>query len=182
MNEVNAQYQTVIPFHGLLLSVISHENKDYIPLRPIVEMLGTQWKTAREKAFFGDNLELFGTLELEEPIFNAFRTPRGTKKSVHILLESGETYLMKTNSNQIRNNGNATTADYLLALQKEWRTALHNYEKYGYAVKPVQMDKINALVKLDRIKDPTLRRIMAEAVNADFDLNIPLGKQQSMDV
>lgn len=93
MSEQTVTFKKIISFHGMLLTVVTHENKDYIPLKPIVEMLGTQWKTAREKAFFGDNAELFGTCELEEPIFNSFNTPRGTKKTVHILLEAGETYL-----------------------------------------------------------------------------------------
>jgi len=141
-------FKQIIPFHGILISVVEHNGTDYIPLKPIVELLGTQWKTAREKAFFGDNKELFGTCELNEPIFNTFHTPRGAKKAVFILLEAGEMYLMKTNTNQIRKNGNASTADYLLKLQKEWRKALHDYQNKGIAVKSKSLDQKKELKEL----------------------------------
>ena len=51
----NTTFKSVIAFHGILLTVVEHEGEDYIPLKPIVEMLGIQWKTARQTAFSGDN-------------------------------------------------------------------------------------------------------------------------------
>lgn len=179
MSDQTETFKTIILFHGMLLTVVTHENKDYIPLKPIVEMLGTQWKTAREKAVFGDNAELFGTCELEEPIFNRFNPPRGTKKAVHILLEAGETYLMKTNTNQIRAHGNESVANYLLNLQKEWRKALHDYETKGIAFKS---SKGSDLVKLDKIKDPHIKAEFAKDINAQYGMDIPLGKQSKLNV
>ena len=174
-----SKFKTILSFHGILLTVVEHKGIDYIPLKPIVEMLGTQWKTAREKAFFGDNCELYGTCELNEPVFNSFNTPRGTKKTVFILLESGETYLMRTNTNQVRRHGNPMTADYLLKLQKEWRKALHDYETLGFAVKP-NLTSIDAIAKIDRIKNPELKRLAAEQANEEFGLDLPVTKQEQI--
>ena len=71
-----------------------------------------------KKQFEGDNPELYGTCELNMPVFNSFDTLKGVKKLVFILLEAGEMYLMKTNTNRIRANGNIRTADYLLDFTK----------------------------------------------------------------
>lgn len=182
MTDQTVTFKTIIPFHGMLLTVVTHENKDYIPLKPIVEMLGTRWDSARKKVFSGDNNEIYSTRELILPEFNVLEALKGSKKMVHILLESAETYLMKTDTNRIRANGNHSAADYLLNLQKEWRKALHDYETKGYAIKSRNVEKINAIAKLDKIKDPNLRSILAQALNADFDLDIPIGKQMGLDV
>lgn len=177
MNET--KFKTMINLHGVLLSVIEHNGSDYIPLKPIVELLGTQWKTARNKAFFGDNVELYGTRELNEPIFNTLNTPRGTKKAVFILLEAGETYLMCTNTNQIRAHGSSTTADYLLKLQKEWRKVLHDYETLGVAYNRKVLDQkkdLKALLNASKLAvNPQEKTAISQMIADEFSaLGYPL--------
>lgn len=176
-----SKFKTILSFHGILLTVVEHKGIDYIPLKPIVEMLGTQWKTARETAISGDNAKLYGTCELNEPVFNSFDTLKGTKKAVFILLEAGEMYLTRVNTSRLRSNGNESSADYLLALQKEWRKALHDYETLGFAVKP-KLSSIDAIAKIDRIKNPELKRLAAEQANEEFGLDIPITKQQQINL
>jgi hypothetical protein len=175
-----AKFKTVVQFHGILLTVVSYDDKDYIPLKPVVEMLGTQWKTARETAFSGDNRELYGTCELNEPIFNSFSTLKGAKKSVFILLEAAEMYLARVNTSRLKANGNKSSAEYLLNLQKEWRKALHDYETNGFAAKP-SISNIDVIAKVDRIKNPDLKRLAAEQANKDYALNIPIARQTTLD-
>lgn len=184
MQDNNTKFKTVISFHGILLTVVENEGTDYIPLKPIVEMLGTQWKTARETAYSGDNQKLYGTCELIEPAFNVLNTLKGTKKAVFILLEAGEMYLARVNTSRLRANGNKPAAEYLLAIQKEWRQALHNYETHGFAVKSEKqkLEKYNLLSKLDKVNNPELKRLYAESLNNDYGLNIALGKQGALDV
>lgn len=180
----NLNFKTIIHFHGMLLTVLEKDGKEYVPLKPIVEMLGTQWKTAREKAFSGDNAELYGTCELNEPIFNTKNTPRGTKKSVFIELEATEAFLMRTNTNQIRRHGQESVANYLLALQKEWKKALHDYETKGIAMKAnaTSHQLINDLSKIDKMQNAKLKQIAAKQLNEDYGIEIPLANQGGLDV
>jgi hypothetical protein len=180
---LTTNFKHVIPFHGMLLTVVEHNGVDYIPLRPIVDLLGTQWKTARNKAFFGDNIELYGTKELLEPIFNSFDTPRGAKKAVFILLEAGETYLMKTNTNQVRTHGDSSTADYLLKLQKEWRKVLHEYENNGVVSKQKSFDTKKSLKELLQARKlaqtAAEKKAMTQLISAEFaELGYPLVEPQ----
>ena len=177
MTEPSVKFKTIIEFHGMLLTVITFENKDYVPLKPIVDMLGTKWDTARKSAFHGDNAEIYGTELLKTPVFNDIDPSRGVQKTVYILLEATETFLMKTNTNNIRAKGNEKTADYLLALQKEWRKALHDYETKGIAFKA---NKGSDLVKLDKIKDPHIKAEYARDINERYGLRIPIGKQSAL--
>lgn len=179
MTEAKIRFKTIIEFQSMLLTVITYDSKDYMPLKPIVDMLGLQWKSARESAFSGDNGELYGTSELNEPNFNSADTLKGAKKSVFILLEAVEIYLARVNTSRVRANGNEKSADYLLALQKEWRKALHDYETKGIAFKA---NKGSDLVKLDKIKDPHIRAEYARDINERYGMNIPIGRQTGMDV
>lgn len=180
-NQSITKFKTVIQFHGILLTVVSYGGEDYIPLKPIIEMLGTQWKTARETAFSGDNRELYGTCELNEPIFNSFSTLKGAKKAVFILLEAGEMYLARVNTSRLKANGNKSSAEYLLTLQKEWRKALHDYETHGFAAKP-SSNNIDVIAKVDRIRNLELKRLAAEEANKDYGLNISIAKQTTLEV
>ena len=179
MTEPTVKFKTIIEFHGMFLTVITFENKDYVPLKPIVEMLGLQWKSARESAISGDNRELYGSCELKEPVFNSFDTLKGAKNTMFILLESCEIFLARVNTSRVRANGNETVADNLLALQKEWRKALHDYETKGIAFKA---NKGSDLVKLDKIKDPHMKAEYARDINERYGLRIPIGKQSALDV
>lgn len=179
MTEATIKFKTIIEFHGMLLTVITFENKAYVPLKPIVDMLGTKWDSVRKSVFYGDNPEIYGTEWLKTPEFNELEPFKGSKKAVHILLEATETFLMKTDTNRIRAKGNEKTADYLLALQKEWRKALHDYETKGIAFKA---SKGSDLVKLDKIKDPHIRAEYARDINERYGMNIPIGRQTGMDV
>lgn len=179
MTEPTAKFKTIIEFHGMLLTVITFENKDYVQLKPIVDMLGTKWDSVRRNVFLGDNAEIYGTQLLFKPEFDVVEPLKRSKKSVHILLEATETFLMKTDTNRIRANGNEKAADYLLALQKEWRKALHDYETKGIAFKA---SKGSDLVKLDKIKDPHIRAEYARDINERYGMNIPIGRQTGLNV
>ncbi len=180
----HSEFKTIINFHGLLLTVVDSGGIDYIPLKPIVELLGTQWKSARETAFSGDNCELYGTCELNEPIFNGFSTLKGTKKAVFILLEATETYLMRTNTSRMRENGNVKAADYLLNLQKEWRKALHEYETEGLAYNRRVLNKkkdLGDLLKARKcVKNPVEVAALDRMIADEFSgLGYPLNQEDN---
>jgi len=130
----------IINFHGLTLWVVDHEGTEYIPVRPLADLAGIQWKRTRIGLFSGDAPKLFGTIELNDPLFNASADTYVPKKQAYIRLDRGRMYLARINTERMRVNNNEDAADALLALQIEWAEALHSYETTGVAVKNTRLD------------------------------------------
>ena len=130
----------IINFHGLTLWVLDHEGADYIPARALVNLAGTDWKTARNGLFSGDAPKLFGTIELINPVFNDDPGAYAPKKQPYIRLDRSRMYLARINTGRMRVNNNEDAADRLLNLQIEWAEALHSYETTGVAVKNTKLD------------------------------------------
>ena len=55
---------SLLPFHGLMLTVLTAQGVQYVPFRPVVSLLGLDWKMARRTASTTDNAELYGLQEL----------------------------------------------------------------------------------------------------------------------
>ena len=55
---------SLLPFHGLMLTVLAAQGVQYVPFRPVVSLLGLDWKMARRTAGTADNAELYGLQEL----------------------------------------------------------------------------------------------------------------------
>nr|DAK86014.1 MAG TPA: hypothetical protein [Herelleviridae sp.] len=55
---------SLLPFHGLMLTVLEAQGVQYVPFRPVVSLLGLDWKMARRTAGTADNAELYGLQEL----------------------------------------------------------------------------------------------------------------------
>jgi hypothetical protein len=130
----------IINFHGLTLWVVDHEGTEYIPARALVNLAGTDWKTARNGLFSGDAPKLFGTMELINPVFNDDPGAYAPKKQPYIRLDRSRLYMARINTSRMRVNNNEDAADALLALQIEWAEALHSYETTGVAVKNTRLD------------------------------------------
>ena len=56
---------SLLPFHGLMLTVLEAQGAQYVPFRPVVSLLGLDWKMARRTATSADNAELYDLQELE---------------------------------------------------------------------------------------------------------------------
>ncbi len=56
---------SLLPFQGLMLTVLEAQGTQYIPFRPVVGLLGLDWKMARRTATRADNAELYDLQELE---------------------------------------------------------------------------------------------------------------------
>jgi Mor family transcriptional regulator len=174
----------LINFHGLTLAVVEHENIEYIAAPPLVDLTGIQWTRARKTLFSDDNAILYGTKELNRPIFDGFGIPRDTKTAVYIRLDRSTMFLARVNTAQMRANGKENAADQLLKLQIEWAEALHSYETNGVAFKTQQRDKdiFGLLSKLDSVRNVELKKIYAQQLNEKFGIDIPFGNQQSLAV
>jgi hypothetical protein len=76
-NNLETTATRLINFHGLTLAVVEHESIEYIAAKPLVDLTGIQWT----RLFSDDNAILYGTKELNRPVFDGFGIPRDTKNT-----------------------------------------------------------------------------------------------------
>ena len=50
-----------IRFHGFTLLIVAHDGIEYIEARPLCEVIGLNWRRARDTVQSGDNATLYGT-------------------------------------------------------------------------------------------------------------------------
>jgi len=171
-----------IRFHGLELALLNAEDVDYIPAKPLCDLAGVNWRTARRTLESGDNARLFGTKRLAPPLIEGLNGHLGAKmgegpgykasplESVLCLrMDCSRGYLFKISTDRMRAKGNHDGADQLHALQKEWAKVLHDYETHGIAVKPGRKNALDELLKMTKLRnqlsDPQKRRYVDQLIH-----------------
>ncbi|MCI4412138.1 MAG: hypothetical protein JHC38_10750 [Thiotrichales bacterium] len=183
MNQ-QTELKTIIDFHGIKLPVVIHDGMDYVPLRPISDMLNLVWNSAKRTAFDGDNATLYGTALLNLPKLAAYFDTSVEKTEVFIRLKSTSMYLARASTNMMKAKGNLSGAEYLLKMQEEWADALYQYETKGVAYKESAIKDLKSLIdamhKLPIGKD---KQRMQQLISATLDkMSIPSldDKQQQL--
>lgn len=174
MSDSNIQVVGFINFHNTTLLVIKYEGLEYVPLKPINDMVGIDWRTTKRAVLNDDNVILYGIQQLDAYSVASLGGGSPTQKSnMYILLDRAQMFLARINTAQVRVQGCVEKAEALLQLQIEWAKALHDYETKGIAIKPdTKLKFIDALLKIDRIKDPDLKRIASVHANKEYGFGI----------
>lgn len=169
---VTCQPVDLIRFHGLTLVVVETGLIQYAPIKPIIDLLGLDWRNQRTAIQTGDNAVLYGSRRLISPIINAVSggditplPPSGNgaaddlntenlsqigdrRTDLYIRLDRTQMFLARVNTSRVRSHGNVDAANYLLRLQIEWAEALHAYEIHGVAIKEGAMAERKLLGEL----------------------------------
>ncbi len=178
----------IINFHDYTLWVVNHLGIEYISFKALVSIAGIQWKRASRGLNSGDNAKLYGSIELNDPVFNSPPGPQGPQKQPYIRLDRARIYLARINTSQVRINNSEDAADKLLALQIEWAEALHNYETSGVAVKSSHLEvrrkeeqNLAALIKTrkDTLDDKERQALTAMITDKLTELGYPPGEMSS---
>lgn len=174
-----------IAFGDAILPVINcDDGLQRIPLKPISDQIGLDWKGQKRKLLNDEYLiDRFGLI-MGEASFPHI-ADMGLKRDQYLIRIGRVTSFLNTlNPKMIRSLGNHEAADWLEAKHEEWDNALHAYETNGFAAKDSTETnrKYIHLYRLDKIKNNELKRVYADQVNKDYGLDIPLGKQGSLDV
>jgi len=160
-----------IRFHGLTLMSVSHAGKEYVPVRPICELIGIDWKTQKNVLDAPYGRKMYGTCWLISPKINGFSELK-LQKNCHIRVNRVEAFLLSPNPKRIEANGNAEAARWLMALHHEWADALHAYETHGIAVKPGRTNKPRELLQWARLRnqlsDLNDRRIVDQIIHDEL--------------
>lgn len=161
-----ARPDSFIRFHGLTMLVVENGGVRYAPAKPLSDLFGLAWRKTRETIQEGDNPEIYGTRQLVPLNFDVLpdlkvsptpaspeadggeETEIGSSRAVfYIRLDAVYLFMARINTSRVRVNGNVSTADFLLELQKEWRQVLYEYETNGFVVKKTHKDELLRMLK-----------------------------------
>jgi hypothetical protein len=145
----NTQPVNLIRFHGLTLLVVEHEGVEYVPLKPLSDLAGIDWRTIKKSMEQPDNAKLYAAKWLKPPVFAA----QGgdippTPDTLYIRLDRARLYLARISTARMKAHGNVDAAEMLLALQIEWAEVLHQYETRGVAIKQANKEARAELIAL----------------------------------
>lgn len=207
MTKQNQRIHLSIGFGDTILPIINcDDGHQRVPLKPISDQIGLDWKTQKRKLLGNDYfVERFGLIlgearipqnedlgETSLPHTSEIRQvfiPQleeiGLKRDQYLIrVDRVTAFLNSLNPHNIGAKGNEDSAAWLMAKHQEWDDALHAYETHGVAVKPGKCadEVIRALSRIDRIGNPSLKQIAAEKANAEYGLNIEIGKQQGLEL
>lgn len=146
MSNQQTELKTIMDFHGIKLPVVTHDGIDYVPLKPICNLLNLDWKSAKKASFNGDNPVLYGTTTLLVPVITFEKEVNLPNSATFIKLKRVYGYLNGVSTNALRARGNISGAEYLLKLQEEWSEALYQYETTGAAFKDSAVKDLKALI------------------------------------
>jgi hypothetical protein len=190
------------------LFVYSTGDLQYIPIRPIIDLIGTDWRTARKSLINGDNADLFGTTSLlVAKIDNSgggtleiggISTRLDNQSDANniqkddlieilcIRLDRVHMYLARVNTSKLRVHGNIKSANYLLNLQHEWADALHDYETHGIAVNKSVFDNTKQLKVLvdiySKLTDKQQKHVVSKQIDHALSIQrtVNNGKQPDL--
>jgi len=168
-----ARFVNTIRFYDLILPVQAVNTLDYLPLKPLNDFIGMDWRTTKDTIQSGDNAKLLEPLWLPPvciAVGGGLMPP--SKAVLHIRLDRAHMYLARINTDRVRVNGNVHAADFLLALQLEWAKALHAYETHGIAVKPGRAQVLRELHHMirsrERLRDPGERAALTALIHEEL--------------
>ena len=131
----------IIHFHGLTLWAVDHQNVEYIHAKPLSDLAGIDWRSAKKTIQEQDNAVLYGSIWLKHPVFGSVGgTSTPSKEGLYLRLDRARMYLARINTKMMRGKGAVEAAETLLNLQIEWAGVLHNYETHGVAAKIGRVD------------------------------------------
>jgi len=186
-----ARFVKSIHFHGLELAVLNADGIDYIPAKPLCDLAGLDWKSAKRTLQSPDKVYLYDIKRLIPPHIEGLgglKPPRSSHKTTKnegeselklqndgvlcLRLDCSRMYVAQISTERMRANGNDAGADRVRALQKEWARVLHAYETHGIAVKGGQRNALRELAQtartIEQIRDPGTRQMLAAALHDEL--------------
>ncbi len=122
MNKVVTKME--LEFAGVVLPVTQCEDgRDVVPLKPIIDAFGMEWRRQRSKVNDGAMAKRLGTCGVHMPHAGQ------TRHVTCIRLDRVVAYLNSLSPASVRAGGNEDGADFLERKQAEWDDVLHEYER-----------------------------------------------------
>jgi hypothetical protein len=128
-----------------------------VPLKPLSDLAGIDWRSAKRSMEHPENVTLMGAKWLKSPVFAGHGGDMTPDPPTHFSssLIAPALYLARINTARMKAQGNADGAEMLLTLQIEWAEALHAYETTGMAVKKGHREGLSTLMGLIKARTAT---------------------------
>ncbi len=126
-----------VPFQGGVVYMVKHENKPYVPMKPVVEGMGLAWQPQIQKL---KNTERFNHVVIP------LQTMGGVQKMLCIPLNMLNGWLFSVNPEKVK----PELRDQVILYQQESFQVLYDYWNNGMAENPRKSDKMGHFEKKSR--------------------------------
>lgn len=152
-------------FSGAILPVIDcKDGQQRVPIKPICEAIGIDWANQHKKMQVPYFVRRMGIC-IEDILYAG-----QSRQMVMIRVDRVAAYLNTLNPESVRSAGNEAAADFLERKHQEWDDLIHAYEQQcGDLFTSGSMKKAMALVRIDRMRDPTLKRIALHQIGVSIE-------------
>lgn len=152
-------------FAGTILPVVDcKDGIQRVPLKPICDVIGIAWGNQIKKIKSPYFLRRMGIC-VDEIIYAG-----QTRTMVLIRLDRVAAYLNTLNPESVRSAGNEMAADFLERKHCEWDDLIHAYEQQrGTIFQAGQYQKAIAMVRIDRMRDPVLKRLALAEIGVTIE-------------
>lgn len=151
-------------FSGIVLPVVDCEDGfQRVPLKPVSDMIGLSWADQHKKMQTPYFTRRLGICIGDIPYAGQ------TRQMVLIRLDRVAAYLNMLNPESVRSAGNEAAADFLEAKHREWDDLIHAYEQQRGHIFGGSFRKAMALTRIDRMKDPALKKLALAELGITID-------------
>ncbi|EON7314435.1 phage antirepressor N-terminal domain-containing protein [Escherichia coli] len=145
-----------LPFHGDSLYVVNHNGEPYVPMKPIVEGMGLDWKTQYRKL-----KQRFNSCMVEMTI----QLPGDTQRRpvICLALRKLAGWLQTISPNKVK----LKIRDKVIQYQEECDDVLYEYWTKGFVVNPRRMSVMEELNQAcaDMKRDKNIVSVFATGLN-----------------
>lgn len=130
-----------LEFSGVVLPITHDESgREMVPLKPISDLFGLNWRAQYDKVTQGRMLRRLGTC------LRDIQHAGQVREMCCIRLDRVVAYLNSINPDKVRAQGNEDGADFLERKQEEWDDVLNEYEaqKGGIIYREQQHNKLES--------------------------------------
>lgn len=164
----NTRFHLSIAFNDVILPLIDcPDGYPRVPLKPIADQIGVDWKTQKRKLLADDYLqERFGLILGEASLPQMARL--GLKTDQYLIRFDRVTAFLNTlNPRMISALGNEAAAEWLKSKHQEWDDVLHAYETNGFVVgRKAALTDLKDLINLRNKALPHEKRWLTTLIEA----------------
>lgn len=168
-----------LEFSGAVLPVgTNDQGQKVVPLKPIVDVIGLDWETQRKKVNNVYLCKRLGTCTV--PSLGAGQQ----REMVCIRLDRVAAFLNTINPENVRTQGNDSSADWLERKQTEWDDLLDAYERdFGSLIQKVKSPNVRDLLSVLRARkaaesEPERQFLTTLAQRIAADLGAPFPTEE----
>jgi len=165
----------VIDFEGRNLLVVEYGGIRYTKAKPIIELCGIDWRSAKRTLKNMDNPGLYGCIWLRQSAIWGYHNHAAYRPALHVRVARSHLLLARISTNRMRATGKHAAADALLEMQNRWADRVHRYEfeRWQQQTQPVRDDFFDDLDEAQRDAEKAQFSLLENAITIRDKLTDP---------